>query len=73
MNKSEFLTALSIIGQHHSTKVIINLPTNGHVGDLGHSQWTIHITDCCASVFNKLRAADFSLSMQNGMTSICKY
>jgi hypothetical protein len=53
--------------------VIINLPTNGHVGDLGHSQWTIHITDCCASVFNKLRAADFSLSMQNGMTSICKY
>tara|TARA_R110002126_G_scaffold13_3_gene249 strand:- start:2422 stop:2643 length:222 start_codon:yes stop_codon:yes gene_type:complete len=73
MNNQEFLTAMNIIGQHHSTKVIINQPINGSVGDLGHTKWSIHITDCCASVFNKLRAAEFSLSMENGMTSISKY
>ena len=73
MKNQDFLNALSIIGQHHSTKIIINEPIDSFVGELGQSKFTIKITDCCASVFNKLRAADFSLSMQNGTTSIDKY
>jgi len=73
MELKEFLSAITIIGKHHSTRLIINQPKNGHVGALGTSEWTIQITDCCASVFNKLLAEGFSLSMQNGTTSVNKY
>ena len=72
MKKQDFLNALSIIGQHHSTKIIINKPIDSFVGESG-KDFTIHITDCCASIFIKLIQAGFAPSMQNGTTSIDKY
>ena len=73
MNKVDFLEAIKIISQNHSTKLIINhVEPNGQVSPVLASP-TISITDCCASVISNLKEAGFSLSMQNGMTTVSKF
>ena len=72
MNKQNFLQAIEIIAMHHTTKMVINKPVNGSIGNLCTSEFTIHITDCCASVINKLKEAGYSLSMNDGALSVWK-
>ncbi len=54
---------MKIIVHHHSTKVSINLPKNHFVGDVGQSEFRLHITECVPSVVNKLIDAGFMLNM----------
>lgn len=73
MKAIDFLEAIKIISKNHSTKLVINhVEPNGQVSPVLESP-TISITDCCASVINNLKDAGFSLSMQNGMTTVSKF
>lgn len=72
MNKQDFLQAIEIISMHHTTNLVINKPVNGTIGNLCTSEFSIHVTDCCASVVNKLKEAGYSLSMNNGGMSVWK-
>ena len=70
MNATDFLKAIEIISQHHSTKIVINhVEPNGQV-DLEKKR--IHIIDCCPSVINKLKNESFTVGMQNGMLWVDK-
>lgn len=70
MTLEQFNNAMAIIAQHHSTEVKINMPKNRFVGNLGNTEFSLHITKCCASVVNKLTAKGYSLSMdgENGLS-----
>jgi len=70
MNSKQFVTAIGIIAKNHSTQLFINKPHGEHVGDLGVNEYTIRIKDCCASVFNNLIEQGYSLSLQDGLTSV---
>ncbi len=63
MTREQFNEAMKIIVHHHSTKVSINLPKNHFVGDVGQSEFRLHITECVPSVVNKLIDAGFMLNM----------
>lgn len=63
MNAAFFQKAITIIACHHSGEVKINTPINDFVGDLGESNFRLHITKCVPSVVNKLIAEGFMLSM----------
>lgn len=74
MNKQDFLEAMEIISENHSTKIEINhVESDKCVGDIGRSNFTIHITDCCGAVITNLKLNRYTLSMKNGMTSINKF
>ena len=73
MKKENFLKAIEIISEYHTTKMIINKPVNGFVGDLGSKEWSINIISCCTSVINGLTDAGFSLTMLDGMLSLADY
>ena len=70
MKESQFLKAITILSINHSTKILINKPNNGHVGNLGSTEFTIDIIDCCASVMNNLIDKGYYLSMKDGLTSV---
>lgn len=63
MKQGQFSKAIEIIASHHSSQISINLPKNDFVGDLGKTDWTIHINKCVPSVINKLIQEGFILSM----------
>lgn len=64
----QFQEAIAIIGQYHSTEIKINTPKNNFVGELGRTQYSIHITKCCAGLTKDLHHAGYSLDMdENGM------
>ena len=70
MQLKTFLKAIEIISVNHSTRIYINKPHNGFVGELGSSKFTIDISDCCGAVINNLKENGFNLSMKNGLTSV---
>lgn len=63
MDKNNFYKALDIISSHHSSEIVINQPINNFAGDLGSSEFTIHIKKCVPSVINKLIQDGFMLDM----------
>ena len=74
MKKDHFLQALEIISRNHSTQIYINKPYGNFVGDeIGTTEFTIRIKDCCAKVMSNLVEAGFSLSMEDGLTSVNNY
>ncbi len=74
MTKDNYLKALEIISQNHSTEIKINLPSNGFVGDtLGISEFNLTITRCCASVVDHLIKSGYVLSMTKDGLSVDKY
>lgn len=72
MDKNNFYKALDIISSHHSSEIIINQPINNFVGDLGSSEFTIHIKKCVPSVINKLIQDGFMLDMGEHGLSVTK-
>ena len=70
MKQGQFIRAIEIISQHHSSQISINLPKNDFVGDLGKTEWTIHINKCCHSVIAKLISEGFTLYMDEKGISV---
>jgi hypothetical protein len=73
MKKEAFLAALEIISGHHTTELAINKPMSDFVGDLGKSEFTIHITKSCATVVDKLVKAGYSLFMDKHGLNVHRY
>lgn len=70
MQKVDFLQAIDIISECHSSKIIINhTKDNGQV-DIENRR--IHIIDCVPAVILKLQAEKFSLRMKDGMMEVSK-
>jgi hypothetical protein len=70
MRTQDFLKAIEIISQNHSSKIVINYcPPNGQV-KIDNS---IGILECCAAVTSKLNDEGYSLSMHNGFLNVDKY
>lgn len=57
ITRQQFIDAMDIIACHHTTKVGI------FVGNIGTTEFRLHITDCVPSVINNLVAAGFMLDM----------
>ena len=57
-----FLEAIEIISANHSTQLFINKPYDSYVGELGKTEYSIRIKDCCASVMNDLIDAGLYLN-----------
>ena len=74
MTKQHFSEALQIIATYHTSHIIINKPAGSFVNsNIGTTEFTIHITICCASVVENLRRAGYSLSMSENGLSVNKY
>lgn len=63
LNFKDFTTALEIISKHHSTELVINTPKNNFVGNMGKSEFRLHIKKCVPSVINNLIRAGYILNM----------
>lgn len=63
MNFDQFNTAILIISGNHSSIVKINTPKDRFVGNMGTSEFRLHITQCVPSVIDKLVKAGYMLSM----------
>ena len=71
MKEKDFMRAIALLSESHTTKITINQPINNFVGDLGKSDWTIHITKCVPAVVQKLIYAGYSLCMTGH--PVCKH
>ena len=68
LSLNQFQEAIAIIGQYHSTEIKINTPRNGFVGELGRTQYRIHITKCSAGLPKALHNGGFDINMdEDGM------
>lgn len=68
LTKEQFLEVMTIAGRFHTTKISLNMPVNGFVGDLGAEKYRVHITKCCAGLTETLMLAGYSLDIgDNGM------
>ncbi len=63
MNAANFQKAITIIACHHSGEVKINTPINDFVGNLGTSDFRLHITKCVPAVVDELIAQGFMCNM----------
>lgn len=63
MKQGPFTRAIELISEQHSSQISINLPKNGFVGDLGKTDWTIHINKCSHSVIASLIKEGYILHM----------
>ena len=63
LNSKDFTTALEIISKDHSTELAINTPKNNSVGNMGQSEFRLHIKNCQPSVVNNLIKAGYILNM----------
>lgn len=63
MTREQFNEAMDILVRHHTTKVSVNLPSNHFVGNIGTTQFRLHITECVPSVVQQLIGAGFMLNM----------
>lgn len=63
LNSKDFTTALEIISKDHSTELAINTPRNNFLGNMGKSEFRLHIKRCVPSVINKLIQAGYLLNM----------
>lgn len=73
MKKVDFMLALEILSENHTTKITINQPIDNFVGDLGTKHWTIHINRCVPAVTTKLIEAGFVLGMTEYGLEVNKY
>lgn len=62
----QFNQAIAVLAQHHTTKIMLNFPRNGFVGDMGRTHYRIHIHQCCPGCTKDLHAAGFDLQMGEG-------
>lgn len=63
MTNEHFGQAIGIIAKYHSSVVKINAPKNDFVGNLGETEFRLHITQCVPAVINKLVDAGYMLCM----------
>lgn len=63
LNSKNFTTALEIISRYCSTELVINTPENNFVGNMGQSEFRLHIKKCVPSVVNNLIQAGYILNM----------
>lgn len=63
LNSKDFTTALEIISKDHSTELAINTPKNNFLGNMGQSEFRLHIKNCQPSVINNLIHAGYILNM----------
>lgn len=63
LNSKDFTTALEIISKHHLTELVINTPRNNFVGNMGQSEFRLHIKKCVPSVINNLIQEGYVLKM----------
>lgn len=63
LNSKDFITALEIISKDHSTELAINTPKNNLLGNMGQSEFRLHIKKCVPSVINHLIKAGYILNM----------
>lgn len=63
LNSKDFTTALEIISKDHSTELAINTPKNNFLGNMGQSEFRLHIKKCVPSVIKKLIQAGYILDM----------
>lgn len=73
MKKDDFYTALEILSKFHTSQITINQPINNFVGNLGQSEWTIHINHCVPAAIKELVQQGFSLSMGEHGISVSKF
>lgn len=73
MKPANLLEAIAILSKNHSNEVIINKST-GHGSTTGsESKPTLHIKNCTAAAVNNLKAAGFTLSMNDGLMTVEDY
>lgn len=63
LNIKDFTTALEIISKSHSTELAINIPKNNFVGNIGQTEFRLHLKKCVPAVINSLIKEGFILSM----------
>lgn len=63
MKRDQFLKALEIITEHHSTQISINLPKGDSCCFMSEGQIRLHINKCVPAVIKKLNEAGFSMEM----------
>lgn len=63
LNSKDFTTALEIISKDHSTELAINTPKNNFLGNMGQSEFRLHIKNCQPSVINNLIHAGYILNI----------
>ena len=63
LNSKDFTTALEIISKDHSTELTINTPKNNFLGNMGQSEFRLHIKKCVPLVVNNLIQAGYLLKM----------
>ena len=63
MKRDQFLRALEIITQHHSSQISINLPKGDSCCFIAEGEIRLHINKCVPSVIKKLDDAGFSMEM----------
>ena len=73
MKQKDFTRAIELVSMNHTTKLTINQPINNFVGNLGESDWTIHITQCVPAVVKNLIAEGYALSMTEHGLSVDKW
>lgn len=63
LNSKDFTTALEIISKDHSTELAINTPKKLFLGNMGQSEFRLHVKKCVPSVVNNLIKAGYILNM----------
>ena len=63
MKREQFIQALEIITQHHSSQISINLPKGDSCCFIQEGEIRLHINKCVPSVIKKLNDAGFSMEM----------
>ena len=63
LDSKDFTNAMEIISKHHSTELAINTPKNNFLGNIGQSEFRLHIKKCVPSVVNNLVKAGYILDM----------
>lgn len=66
LTPEQFNQAIAVLAQYHTTKIMLNFPRNGFVGDMGRTYYRIHIHQCCPDCTKHLHAAGFDLQMGEG-------
>lgn len=73
MTLEQLTQVITSIARFHTTKITINQPLNGFVGNLGKTEYSMHITGCCAAVVDVLKTAGYNLSMDENGLNVDKY
>jgi len=72
LTQKDFIQALSIISDYHTTQILINKPKDSFV-DTSSEKVRLEIIDCVPAVINQLKRAGYSLSMNSGKLLVDKW